>query len=532
FQFDGEQWDYMASGSTLEVSNIRNNNDELIVAFLYGVKKFDESLEQTYNLYSYDGMGIKSNDCFYQDGMFLIADGNNGLVKTSGNWNSEFIHPSGPMSPNIFSMTAHESQVWVASGGYQSDWGNSSIKSGLYSYVDGQWSTYNKRNVPALDTISDIICIAVESGGENRVYAGSWGDGVIEFTDGEVSNVFSKHNSSLEGNVGWQSAVQISGLQFDDDMNLWVVNNGAENVLSVKKSDGEWRSFDLGSQSSGSQYNEMIIDDNNQKWIIMRHHQILVFSDNNTIDQTNDDRSRVLTSTSGNGNLPGSSAVYSIAKDQDGEIWIGTDEGVGVIYNASEMFDNVGINAQRPLVEVGGYVQYLLGSEQVTAIAIDGANRKWFGTQRAGVFLMSEDGTDQIHHFTTENSPLFSDEIFDITINDEGKVFIGTSKGIISYRSNATPPAKTNENLKVYPNPVVQGYEGPISISGLVRDASVKITDISGNLIFSTIAEGGQAIWNGENFDGRKASTGVYLVFVSNEDGSETAVGKIMIIKN
>jgi len=533
FSYDGQHWDYLTEDATVNAENIRKCGNELVISYTYGLKKFDSSLQESYKLFTYgDHIGVMPRDAYYYDDMFVIADGKNGLVLSSGNWNAEFIHPSGPLSPDVFQMTSYQDQVWVASGGYQSNWSASNVKSGIYGYVNGQWNTYNNKNTPALDSIPDITCVAVEPGGQNKVYAGSWRDGVLEFTDGEITNIFSKENSSLEGNVAAARLVQVSGLQFDDDMNLWVVNTGADNVLSVKKNNGEWKSFNLGSQSSGAFLKNMIIDDNNQKWILMRNHRILVFSDNNTLDQPNDDQYKILTATSGNGNIPGSDAVYSIAKDQDGEIWIGTDEGVGVIYNAEEIFSNVAINAQKPLVEVDGYVQYLLSSEQVTAIAIDGANRKWIGTQRAGVFLMSEDGTKQIHHFTTENSPLFSDDIYDITINDDGFVFIGTSKGIISYRSNATPPSKTNKNLKIYPNPVVQGYEGPIAISGLVRDASVKITDISGNLIFSTIAEGGQAVWNGRNFDGRKASTGVYMVFVSDEEGSETAVGKIMIIKN
>ena len=210
---------------------------------------------------------------------------------------------------------------------------------------------------------------------------------------------------------------------------------------------------------------------------------------------------------------------------------MGTDQGVAVFYAPENVFTGQNFDAQKVFITIGGYTQYLLETEAVTAIAIDGANRKWFGTDRAGVFLMSPDGSKQILHFSKENSPLLSNTISAITINPEnGEVFFGTDKGIVSYKSTATEGSENNSSVLVYPNPVEPGYSGSIAIKGLVSNANVKITDIGGGLIYQTTAEGGQAIWNGRNFDGRKAGSGVYLVFVSNEDGSETCVTKILFL--
>jgi ligand-binding sensor domain-containing protein len=236
-----------------------------------------------------------------------------------------------------------------------------------------------------------------------------------------------------------------------------------------------------------------------------------------------------LSANAGNGSLPGLK-ILSFAVDQDGELWIGSDEGVAVIYSPENVFTGGNYDAQRILVIQDGYVQYLLETEAVTAITIDGANQKWFGTDKAGVFLMSSDGTKQLLHFTEENSPLLSNSITSIVIDINGEVYFGTSKGIISYRSTATPPKPVNNNVYAYPNPVREDYDGPIAIKGLVQNADVKITDVSGTLIYATKAQGGQAIWNGRNFEGDKAHTGVYMVFISNEDGSETIVTKIMVI--
>jgi len=277
----------------------------------------------------------------------------------------------------------------------------------------------------------------------------------------------------------------------------------------------------------------MIIHSYNQKWILKRKtsdskHFIYVFNDNNTVSNTTDDEVKMLSGDVGEGNIPGN-MVFSIARDLDGEVWIGTDEGIAVFYSPENIFSGGNFDAQRILVQQDGYWQYLLETETVTAIAIDGSNKKWIGTDNAGVFLFSDDGTEQIHHFTEENSPLFSNSISSVVINDDGEVFFGTANGIISFKGIATPGGVTYDDVYAYPNPVREGYTGTIAIKGLVKDADIKITDISGTLIFETKAEGGQAVWDGRNFDGRRARTGVYLVFASNEDGSETLVTKILL---
>jgi len=202
-------------------------------------------------------------------------------------------------------------------------------------------------------------------------------------------------------------------------------------------------------------------------------------------------------------------------------------------YNPDNVFDDPNFNASRILLDLGdGTAQYLLKYETITTIAIDGANRKWFGTANSGAFLLSEDCSEQILHFTESNSPLFSDKILNISINNTtGEVFFATDKGLVSYRNDATEGLTTFNQPYAFPNPVSNGYEGVISLIGLVRNAHVKITDISGNLVYETIANGGMATWNGKDFQGNKVHTGIYLAFCSNDDGSETKVVKILIIK-
>jgi ligand-binding sensor domain-containing protein len=324
----------------------------------------------------------------------------------------------------------------------------------------------------------------------------------------------------------------VGGLTFDTDGNLWVVTAHNNSCLSMKKGD-EWTGFTIPAVNEND-LGQIMVTSIGQKWIQMRYgnmniNSLLVFTDNGTPTDPSDDRSQLLNSSVGSGNIPGTT-VYAMAEDKNGEIWIGTENGVAVFYSPENIFTGQNFDCQRILVQQGSYVQYLLESETVTAIAVDGANQKWIGTDRGGVYCFSEDGTKQKYHFTAEDSPLLSDRIICLALNKEGDVFFGTDKGVISFRGPATPGGDTNENVYAFPNPVKSDFSGFIAIKGLVANAQVRITDVNGALVYSTHAQGGQAIWDGNNFDGRKAHTGVYLVYVSNDSGTEKVVTKILII--
>lgn len=531
YDFTTQKWGYFPEANNFHKPNISTAYDQLIITSEGTVDIFNTSLEKTYSIFYPGEKYISPYDATIDsDGFKWIADYGWGLIKTPDGYSADFIEPNGPYSASVFDMSMEVESLWVAAGGRGSSWGKLYNSDGLYSFENESWQSYNKANgVEAFDSISDIVCVAVDPFSTNRVYAGCWQAGVLEFVDNELVKIYDTTNSSLEL---WPAAnyVAVSGVAFDANHNLWVANSGASRLISVKESNGTWTSFQLSSGVSGTDIGKMMVDSYGQKWVLMRSdHSLLVFTENSTISDPTDDQTKVLSNVAGNGDLPGNK-ILSFAQDLDGELWLGSDEGIGIIYSPENVFTGGNYDAQRPLVDVGGYVQYLLESETVTAIAIDGANKKWIGTERAGVFHLSEDGTEEIHHFTEENSPLYSNSIIGIEISESGEVFFGTDRGIISYKSTATPGGPTNTGVVAYPNPVREGYEGTIAIKGLVNNADVKITDVSGALIFSTIAEGGQAVWDGKSFNGSKAHTGVYLVFATNDDGSETIVTKILVI--
>jgi len=224
--------------------------------------------------------------------------------------------------------------------------------------------------------------------------------------------------------------------------------------------------------------------------------------------------------------------VYALVEDLNGEIWVGTSGGVAVFSNPENIWKSGVMYATRPGLDLkDGNFHPLLEKENITAIAIDGANRKWFGTKNSGIFLVSDDGTTEIEHFNTENSPLPSNEITDIAINQQtGEVFVGTTSGLISYMGEATTGNDEFKDVYVYPNPVRETYEGPIVVKGLVENTDVKITDIAGNLVCKTVSLGGQAIWDGKNLNGNRCKTGVYLVFMTDPLGEKTKITKLLFI--
>ncbi|MEL7120510.1 MAG: hypothetical protein AAFO07_13750 [Bacteroidota bacterium] len=446
-----------------------------------------------------------------------------------------------PYSEENREMTIVNNQLWLAAGGVNQTFSNRFLDHGFSSFIDGQWSIYNRWTTEILkgplvndpvDDMLDFLTIAVHPQ-NGKIYAGSFYEGLIEI-DGENFTQYDENNSTLGNAIGDLLRTRISGLAFDDDNNLWVSNHSAENPLSVLLSDGSWKGFTPSCRQR--EIHQLAVDPNGYKWIISGNtvSGVLVF-DEGEIDDPTDDRCR--TFSSNNSELP-TNNTNCLAVDLDGDVWVGTTEGIVIFDCGANAFEPPCMGTLR-IVEQNGFGAFLLATENVQTIAVDGANRKWVGTQN-GVFILSSDGRDQIAFFNTDNSPLFDNNVIDIAINQvSGEVFIGTNKGIISYKSDAIAGENVNNaNIEVYPNPVRPEYTGNIAIRGLARDANVKITDIRGRLVYETQALGGQAIWDGLDYNGRRADTGVYLVFSTSQARftgftatPSAAVAKIVFIK-
>ncbi len=516
-------------GSGYVVNSIKQCNDDLIIAYDSAVTIYDTNLVIKNNYTGYFSDNIRAKQAILDgDNTLWIADIFFGLVSVKNGNNFDFRYPNGPNSVNVNAMCMKDDQLWVAPGG-----GNGTFyNDGIYTYNGEYWNHIygNHPSVVNFDSIYDIMNVLIDPIDPQKAYA-AWGNGLIEFTGAEPVKVYNESNSTLKGigAAGGYNPIWVEGLGIDADDNLWVANSGVPNCLSQKKPDGTWQALNFSSLlGTAPNLTRLLVDKSDQKWVILYRNGLMVY--NGTTAAPNTSNTKVMTTASGNGALP-SLNVICLAEDKDGEIWIGTDKGIGVFYSPSSLFSGQNYDAQQILVEQDGNAQILLETELVQSIAIDGANRKWIATKSSGVFLMSADGTKQVYHFEENNSPLLSNDVRSIVINPKtGEVYFGTSKGIIAFRGTATEGLDEFTNVYAFPNPVKPTYEGPIAIKGLMNNSTVKITDISGAMLFETKSEGGQAIWNGKNTAGQRVSTGVYMVFCTSEDGAKKIATKILFI--
>ncbi|RZJ30150.1 MAG: T9SS type A sorting domain-containing protein, partial [Flavobacterium sp.] len=378
---------------------------------------------------------------------------------------------------------------------------------------------------------TDLVRVAVSPTNENTVYVMSYNSGLLKFENDALVQQYDQTNSGLESlsdpsSPGYQS-VRVEQGEFDRQGNLWVTNGLINDPLKVLKTDGSWQSVNMENIISdffGLRIGRMAIDKNNTKW--MCTNQGLIGYNENATAQF-----KKLTMGSDSGNLP-IADVRSVAIDTRNQLWIGTRSGLAVL-SSVDRFQADGQLTANPIIIVENDVATPLMYEQfVTDIAVDGANNKWIGTADSGIFMVSPDGQETIHHFTLSNSPLPSNTINDIDIDGTtGEVFIATSKGMVSFKGTATDASKDLSNVVVYPNPVRPGYLGTVKITGLLDKAHVKIADITGSLVYETITEGGTIEWDTTAFGKYKVASGVYMIFISAEDGAETKVKKVMIVR-
>lgn len=524
FVYDGEKWDYHKSNSYSIKRNIRAYDDRLLITAHYSVMALDHNDDV---ISTYSG-NVEPFDCIYDsdEKCYWIGDSNNSLFKWIPKVSCDPIPFNGPYSNSVFEMKAMGNQLWVAPGGYSMTWAKNWMNDGFFCYSNYEWHNFNASNIEALDTISDIVTIAIDPIDNSKVYVGSYHKGILEFEDFKLKNIYDDKNSSLGKLIGYDY-VYVTGMDFDSRNNLWVANSRAEKMLSVKTNKDEWFSFAIGTE----QISRLMVDHNDYKWILCRNGNIIVFNDNNTIYDSHDDKYKIISKTTGQGGLP--AEANCMAVDHNGTVWIGTNDGLAQFYSTSKIFkQGVNYDASRILVprnDGSGQADYLLSGESILSICVDEANNLWVGTKN-GAFYISNNGLTEYHHFTQDNSPLLSNTIVDIAINSEGEIFFGTDKGIISMRGRATASKKTNSDVVVYPNPVRQNYTGLVGIKNLVANSLVKITTADGSFVTHLYSEGGQAVWDCTTINGDKVAPGVYLIFVSDETGVETFATKILIM--
>ena len=519
----------------LEILSLENLNSRLTLNLQGGIFIY----KNDFSTYSLDNNwtlpDLKAGNSFFSsDGTIWIADLNSGLVKLTNNVTSK-ISFVGPPKDSFYKMDCFEGNLVIAGGGRS---GNQMTynSSGIYLFEDENWSLINKYNQSYLTgkDIWDFLCVAVNPVNVGEIAAGTYsGESISIIKDGTVTETFNPNNSTLE-TTPWNTAALISNVEYDDKGNLWVGNSFCDQLLKVYTKDHLWYSMSLGSSTIDKSVQCIAIDYNGNKWISVMNVGIVAYNDNGTIENTADDKIKLLNTGETSGALP-SNDVKSIVADLDNNIWIGTDNGFAILYNSANVFDATAgnYNAQRIKVEVEGDVEYLLGGTSITDIEIDGGNRKWIGTDNSGVFLLPADGTEIISNFTRENSHMISNHIEDMSFDHKtGELFMITDNGLISYRTDASAGDADYSDVKVFPNPVKPGYAGLITIQGIKFDSDIRVTDVAGNLVYKTTSNGGTATWNGKTLEGENVKAGVYLFWTAPNDSEAKGrkVGKVVVI--
>jgi hypothetical protein len=471
---------------------------------------------------------IAPKSVFYTGNVAYISDFAFGLIQYT-NENFRYLRPSSyPFSSKAFRVSSRGNRVFVSAGGFTAGVDPLGFfNEGFYIFERNRWTNVNKFSTPGYDSEIQDITVVKQNPITGKVYAGSM-KGLLEY-DFEKVVLYNDANSPIEPAVGNSFFQMVTALDFDRQGNTWIINAITPEGLKVKTKDGQWYSYNLG--EGPEKYNNLFIDSYGNKWLTRRNDGVIVFRESNDISNVNSFDMIKLSVNPNNGNLP-NNIVNAIAQDKNGSVWIGTNQGVAVFDCLDRIFDPTSPCriSRRVKSTLDEYTEFLFDNDAVRSITVDGANRKWMGTE-AGVWLLSETGEDEILSFNINNSPLPSNRINDIAINNEtGEVFIATELGLASYFGDATEGAPNHDNLKAFPNPVRPDYSGPISITGLVEGAFVKITDTRGILIHEGFALGGKYVWDGSDFSGRRAKTGVYFIFSSNPDGSEKASTKIAFV--
>ena len=465
-------------------------------------------------------------DATLVDNTLWVADQFGGLAAFNNTGLERFI-PNGPPGIATGAIAGNSQQMVLAAGSINNSWNYQYNRNGVYFFSD-QWNTRSYFNTPALDSVLDFITVAIDPA-DQSVWAGSFGGGLVHFPNTGALTIYKNRNSSLQAAIGDPGNFRVSGLAFDANGRLWVSNYGSPVNLHVRKTDGKWQAFSvpfpLTEQASGA----LVCDDNDQVWMVSPKNNGLICYKYAQIETTSDDQWKKYTTGSNQGNLP-SNNVVSIVKDRTGSIWVGTDKGIAIIRCPSEVFSTSGCAAYLPVVKQGNFLGFLFKDEYVQCMAVDGANRKWIGTQN-GLWLLSETGEQVLQQFTASNSPLLSNNVLQVGIQPEtGEVFVLTDLGICSYRSTATEPTTATQQVLVFPNPVPPGYSGTIAIRGMKENAIVKITELNGTLVYQTRSQGGQAVWNGTNYKGEKVASGVYLVLIRDDENTDKLATKIVIV--
>ena len=537
-----------------QILDVKKSNDQLIISLRGEVYIYDSNFTLLNSIPTISEFNTDFTAAVTTMEGIYIGTKEFGVLRTTAEMSSEFeeIYPDGPLRNDPFSIEAGFGNLWVTYGDYTFTYNPSPIrKYGISHLVEGEWnnitydSIFGALNVDAVN----LNNISINPRNMQQVFISSFRDGILELNNDEPTILYNQNNSGLESlvipNVPDFVNIRVSGSNFDQNGLLWSMSARVDRPLkSYNPETGQWQGYDFTEiipegLTDELGFSDIVIGPDGTKWIGGLNSGVIGFNETENQIKNIFDESQA--------NLP-STAVRSLALDNRSQLWIGTTNGLRVLFNTANFFNDNSVSTNAIIILEDGIPRELLEQQFISDIKVDGSNNKWIATIGSGVFYFSADGQETIYHFTKDNSPLPSNNIIDISIDsNSGVVYIATDRGLLSFRSGASSPNDDLANAFVFPNPVRPSFdivEKKVKIKDISQNCNIKITDIEGNLVaeaesnknlrfrgYNLEIDGGTAFWNGKNLSNNVVSSGVYLIMISDLDSLETKVLKLMVVR-
>jgi hypothetical protein len=533
YAFNGSNWArFLGIGHPYHIKKMKIAGNQLGFINQFGSLFLNSTYGINAYITQYNNFGAYPSDFVFEDGpRYWIADANYGLIYTGGSnpfFPPNFIKVNGMSKNFISNIDVFEGKIAVSPMRIETGGGATFAKAGINVYENGDWINLRNEGSPG-DTISDFCSVMLDRKDKSRMWASSWISGLVEIVNNQIVKVYNGDNTggAMQSIVPlwWRS----SGMDMDEDGNLFFALSDVQRYLSVRKTNGTFQNFSF--DGLARFVRRVKCDKFGQVWILHERDQGLTVAkfgkQGTNLLLTG---YKVLNKNVGSGNL-GSNSVYSIVEDRDGKIWVGTASGIRVFNTPNSILSGGSVDGEPIKILQDGNVELLLESEVVTSMDVDAANNKWVGTQAGGVYCFSPDGQRQLFHFTSDNSPLYTNEIIDIKCDGKtGNVLIGSTQGLQSYKNIIMEGSEDYSSIVAYPNPVKPNYTGNVYISGLIDESIVKIADQAGNFVWEVKAKGGRIEWPMKSFSGNRVSSGVYVVYTAIPNGEIKAVTKVLVI--
>ena len=483
------------------------------------------------SLFEYDYLlqaGYAFNNSFY------LGTADLGMLIVPFNVNRALqVLPEGPLYNQPFTIEASPGKLWVAFGDVDLTFNPYPLtRKGISNYRNESWTNIkydSLRDLLGVEDVNDLVFVKSNPNNPNETYMSSYQKGLLKIKNQDPTILYNETNSPLEIPGGDEAlGIRLYGSDFDKQDNFWFVQSRIDKGLIKLTPEGQFQTIDISNIINAE--DELALG----KLVVSREGYVFFGAVSSGLvgyNPTTNEFNKIGEAL-GNGNLP-STDIKALAFDNQNRLWIGTRKGLRVLYSARNFFESgADIDSQPIIILDDGVPQELLFLQSITDIEVDGSNNKWVSTATSGVFYLSSNGQETLLRFTSANSPLPSDTVLDISIDDaDGTVYFATKDGLVAYDGTSTAPGEDLESVYAYPNPVRPNYFGNVTIDGLTAKANVKITDITGNLVFETTSQGGSVEWDTTAFGKYKVASGVYLVLITSDDNLLTKVAKIMIIR-